>query len=95
MDTVKEFKDHLRMSDLAYDPWGTSIAAFFDVAAEMYNRDMDIPVDWHYCPSQLGVNVEDDILADLFSRCETEDIRYIGDLLHRYTNMLKIAGKDY
>ena len=86
----------LRSGDLHYDPWGTAMGAFFAVAAELQWRGTDIPAKWQYTPGCAADQREPD--GDWFALLEAADEEVLlsfGEMLHRYTDLLRRDGKDY
>ncbi len=94
-NTMQEFKSLLRMNDLKYDPWGTAVSAWFDCAAHLYEKG-DCPKEWQYRPGAMGNRVEpDSSFFEMFTEMEAEQLEEIGQLLCRYTKLLKRHGHDY
>lgn len=97
--TYSELKAALRQDDLAGDPWGTAMGALFDVADTLhFDRDADVPANWHYHPSILGPTDPDEqtyIGQCLLPDTSTGEILRFGNLLNRYADRLRHAGKDY
>ena len=112
--------------DWDYDPWGTSMSLFFDVASVLDMSDVAGIVTtepfarWNFRPAPFTAvpSIEDVAArADDFSEGEwaddysyaeislaaamqadeitQDDLIYAGDVLDRYTALLRRAGKDY
>lgn len=91
------------------DKWGTAMGAFFSIASAFYLNggcDMgDTYLPWGFRASPLlqdddAHRDEDWLMAELLTLLDEgtvtmPDLRHAGDVLHRYTNMLKTAGLDY
>ena len=96
MENVQSIKSDMRMDDIKYDPWGVAMSVFFDVAGELYDRMGRCPHEWEYRPGAMGPYVEEDsIYFDSIRAASDDELEYLGNLLHRYTQMLKYFGKDY
>ena len=78
------------------DAWGTSMGALFSVCFELHHRGDDIPDAWEFKPSPLSGDLRDDSFwtPELENR-GTPALLEFGELLHRYTGMLRAAGRDY
>ena len=50
--TIEEFKIEFKMNNDG-DSWGTCMIAFFDLAARLHIRGVDMPREWEYKPSPL------------------------------------------
>lgn len=94
--TLKQFKAELRLLDIKYDPWGTSMEAFFECAGRMNRRKLPIPAEWQYKPG-LGTDGTDkeSYWHSLFGRCGNKQLATIGNYLHRLTSALQKAGRSY
>lgn len=94
-NNLSEFKALLRMNDVAGDPWGTIVGAWFDCAAHLYEVG-DCPREWRYRPG-LGGNVidKDSPYFDLFNELDAEGLTEIGNYLWRISEALKRKGLDY
>ena len=93
---IKDLEYELRIDDLNYDPWGTVMACFFALAGELYHRypDCEILQEWEYSPG-LSPRDTDSHWFDIFEQVHTGDLIAFGRILNRYSNLLRIAGKDY
>lgn len=99
--SYRELISDYKMGHDSGDAWGSAMGAFFDLAAELYGRDdATIPDEWRYRPGAMGNPCEHDGLLvphnfGLFVGVATADLERFGALLHRYTNLLREAGRDY
>lgn len=91
-DLMQEFR---LMGDFG-DAWGTTMGAWFDVAAELYNRGADIPAEWRYRPGACsGAQEVSDYWAEIFKAYSDAELLKFGRILNRYAGVLKTAGRDY
>lgn len=98
MTTYDDLKQALRQDDLRGDPWGTAIAALFDVCDTLhFDRDATVPAEWDYRPSLFGPLPEDErsYTGEHLPEASTGDLLRFGDLLNRYCDLLRHAGRDY
>ena len=96
--SYRELISDYKMGHDSGDAWGSAMGAFFDLAAELYTRDDSvIPEDWRYRPGAMGGDPRDSDSYNfgLFLGAATDDLERFGALLHRYTNFLRAAGRDY
>jgi len=91
------------------DAWGSAMGAHFSIADVLYVAGEDIPAAWGYRQPNTTQAVHDAmydenngdwLAADLRESLMTglvtaDDLRHAGDVLSRYTDMLKAAGRDY
>lgn len=77
-----------------HDPWGYAMNAFFNVAAEMELRGLEVPAQWRYHSGAGGPHVDDDA-AEIFTRVSDDDLQRVGAFLHRLTGRIRRAGLDY
>ena len=95
------YRDLISEIKMAHDPgdaWGSAMGAFFDLAAELWIRDdAMIPDEWRYSPGAMGGDPreEDSFFFHVFAAADTADLERLGSVLHRYTDMLRTAGRDY
>lgn len=83
------------MNDLKHDPWGTAVSAWFDVAAHLYEVG-DCPTEWQYRPGAMGNTIETDTAYfDFLNELDADQLTEIGNLLWRYSQLLKRHGRDY
>jgi len=75
------------------DPWGSVMKWRFDIADELYRRCGETPAAWEYKPGAFGPPDADEgcILCDL----AWDDLVTLGNLLLKFADMIKLAGKDY
>lgn len=92
---MAEFKELLRMNDVAGDPWGTIVGVWFDCAAHLYEVG-DCPAEWQYKPG-WGGNVIDteSVYFELFNALNADQLLEIGNYLFRISEALKRKGRDY
>lgn len=84
------------MTDAPSDPWGSCMTAFFDVAAEMCERGLDHPEAWCYRPGGGGHSIElQSGTAPVVAGLSDDDLFRLGELMHRWSGMLKVAGRSY
>jgi len=76
------------------DPWGSSMDLFFEVAGEMWERGLDIPVEWNY-RAGLSTKDEESYWFKLTKGLNDADLTRLGKFLHRYVGLLVRHGKDY
>lgn len=94
-DKLTEFKDLLRMNDVAGDPWGVIVGAWFDCAAHLYEKG-DCPPEWQYKPGWGGNHIDDEsIFFELFSEMTAEQLEEVGRYLWRISEALKRKGLNY
>ena len=92
---LKEFKNELRIL-LPSDEWLVSLDAWFECAGYLWNRDLDIPYEWHYSPgTAYDPTEEDNYFHDLFKGCSDKELYDIGNFLFRYCQYLEYRGLDY
>ncbi len=77
------------------DPWGNAMIWHFNVADELFSREGYVPKHWHYRPSPFGRSGEDDPEDYLVAESNTDDLVTFGNLLCRYTRLLRHLGHDY
>ena len=95
MKTIKEFKETLIQLDLYGDPWGTTMSAWFDIAEILYCRGDNIPPEWEFRPSPLIYDLSGGYLVEELSELSSDTLRKLGNLLSRYTRILKFYGRNY
>lgn len=94
-ETYLELRQWLAGDDLAGDPWGVVMGHWFDVAAELWWRG-EVPASWGYRPGAVGDPRETDSpFADFIREVPSESLVEFGNVLDRYSRMLRAAGKDY
>ena len=100
--TLKDLKTEFHnFSDHSYDPWSASMDIFFQLAEYMYKTDMPIPSEWDYRPSPLMTDdftdqdYKENYYFELFKNTSESDLEKLGNILHRYTGILKTINKDY
>ena len=100
--TLKDLKTEFHnFSDHNYDPWGAGMDIFFQLAEFMYKTNIDIPSEWDYKPSPLMTNdftdqdYEENYYFELFRNTSENDLKKLGEILYKYTGILKTMNKDY
>jgi hypothetical protein len=94
--TYLELKYDLMVGWDSYDPWGSAMSLFFDVAGEMYRRDMEIPDAWRYRPGLDADHADNTYQAAILAECaEDESLDRLGRVLHRLTESLDRQGRSY
>lgn len=78
-------------SDWKHDPWGECLNHWFDVAEVLYTRGVTIPQHWEYHP---GAG-EDIVNNEQYLTMNDDELIAWGNVLERYTRLLRAAGKDY
>ena len=89
-------------SDNDGDVWGTCMMHWFGVANALYVHGAHIPAEWEYRPGWL-VNESD--ITDwpesyyheelALGRMTTAQLVYTGNVLMRWSRLLRHAGRDY
>lgn len=77
------------------DWWGDTMAWWFAVAGEMYERGLDIPESWRYRPGAGGGKDPDAYETEICEAATDSALAIFGRALNRYAAKLKAAGKDY
>ena len=97
MKTINaELTNELRMNDFAGDPWGTAMSAMFDVCEHMTVRGLDVPTEFGYRPSILGVRInEESEFYELISTATDSDLLRMGLFLNKLLDIVKSKGLDY
>lgn len=75
-----------------YDPWGTAIAAAFDVAAEAYRRGLPDRLD--YRPGAGGPDISEENAAYL-AGLPDDDIDRLAVFIAGLLRRLEAAGRSY
>ena len=76
------------------DWWGDTMAWWFAVAGEMYERGLDIPAAWRYRPG-ISPKEPDRYETEICEAATDDGLRLFGRALTRYAAKLKAAGRDY
>ena len=85
------------------DARGTSMALHFSIANALYAADEAIPSDWQYRHGMSAGDLDPDEDYDAIALTEIveagrltwDNVRHIGNVLHRYERVLERAGRDY
>lgn len=85
------------------DPWGSCMGAWHCIAAELYTRDdAIIPDSWEYRSGSTDPRKPDQdnhLLSDPFAEtcalASNDALIRFGNVLQRYSHMLRAKGKDY
>ena len=90
------YRDLIDECNLTYsgDAWGNTMSWWFAVAGEMYTRNLPIPVEWRYRPG-VSPKEPDAYETEVCEHASDGALIHFGNVLHRYANKLKAAGKDY
>jgi hypothetical protein len=104
--TVKMHPEIRAHIDISYsgDDWGTAMGAMFSIADVLEHEAPDlIPSVWQYRHSPIcdGPDESDDwfgvqlleLLAD--DIITAADVRTAGDIVNRWCDLLRAAGRDY
>jgi hypothetical protein len=91
-----------RDTDDSFDPWGSALSAFFQVADVLWHASAEeIPAEWDYRHSPVCAFGSDDFLAaELrfqhdFGRITDDDLIFAGTVLSRLVNFYRSQGLDY
>jgi hypothetical protein len=98
-----------RVTEDSTDKWTGTLSVHFAIADCLTALREYIPIWWEYAPGAVKTNAltlndlinEDDyptccIAQELVSgELTADDLRHAGNVLHRYTNVLRTAGEDY
>jgi hypothetical protein len=93
----------------AYDPWGSTLEAQFQICFTLLRGGADIPAAWGFSPGAFSPAADDndpdneDGEGSLFGwECDLilrqggySNLIHAGNVLERYAAQLKLAGKDY
>ena len=87
------------------DAWGDAMGAWFSIAAVLTIETEDVPATWQYRPGasvfrEEDLRADDDMAGYLLNEYRegvfsADDLRHAGNVLNRYTTMLRNAGRDY
>ena len=99
---LADLKRQYKLESDSYDPWGSCMGAFFQLADEMERRGIDHPAEWKYRPGAMGPGdpaewTEDDEPAFGWECVHATDeaLKSFGALLHRYCGLLEGSGRSY
>lgn len=91
-----------RGDDYKHNPYDTAVAWQFRVADALLRNDETVPYHWQYSPGMGDGSVEDgDYYAETIEEflveglIDFDDLRYFGNVLDRYKEWARLAGKDY
>lgn len=94
--------DDFRIAHDPHDAWGSVMNWLFAVADVLYHHDPDlIPDAWQYhhgegCDGNTPDNPDQEIQDGLDDGTWTpEDLVAFGNVLDRWSDMLRAAGEDY
>jgi hypothetical protein len=68
MKNTNPVLDVLRDSWDAYDSWGSTLSAHFDIAECLYRYGAEIPDEWEFSPG-MGIHVGDELPEGLYAFC--------------------------
>lgn len=101
----KEVRDILDTYGDPTDPWGSTQEAWFSIADVLYVTRDEIPSHWKYNnpwpPYTVGRRMYEvdglgiqlwEMLGEDFN---SDDLRHAGNVLARYSAILKAQGRDY
>jgi hypothetical protein len=98
----KALRTEYNLSFDGHDPWGSNIAWLFAIAEFLHHEGNDTPEGWQFrdSPAHDGWQPEgypDEMLADMWAEGEftVEDAETFGEVLNRYDELLRKAGKNY
>jgi len=86
------------------DAWGDTMGAWFDIADILHCDGAEIPPDWQY---RRGSTLAEDhcreeslFFADTLDdwregAITADDLRHVGNVLARYSSILRAQGRDY
>lgn len=84
------------------DPWGSNIAWLFALAEFLTHEGDGTPDEWEFRDSPLHDEWEpegypEEMLSDMWDDgiFTVEDAEAFGNVLNRYDNLLRMAGKNY
>jgi hypothetical protein len=96
------------ITDDPADLWGAALSVHYAIADVLTAWGEHVPRHWEFRPSLVAEqktlnrlvnsrNYEDSeiAIAVLAGKVTADDLRYAGNVLHRYTNVLHLAGKSY
>lgn len=92
--TASELMQEFRSAQSG-DWWGDTMAWWFAVAGEMWERGLTIPEKWRYRPSPLGGKEEGQYETEICEQADDDALLIFGRALDRYAAKLKAAGEDY
>lgn len=89
----------------AYDAWGSTVSAHFDIAECLYRNGAEVPAEWEFRPSPM-LNVGDELDPDEDSMFALDidlmlrgghyrNLIHAGTVLGRYAHILKLAGLSH
>lgn len=82
-------------TDCGSDPWGHTMAWWFAVAGEMWERGISVPYEWQYRASPFGGRDPDAYETPLCAAASDQALILFGRAMNRYATNLKTNGKDY
>lgn len=84
------------------DPWGSSMGWFFAVAETLWHRSAaDIPAEWQFGHGMGCDGSSDDypdaVVMEMYDSGQVSDADLVrfGNVLSRYTDLLRAAELDY
>jgi hypothetical protein len=78
------------------DPWGSSMALFFGIAAVLHSRDPAmVPIKWQYRPPLHRWDDPRDEQDQWISYYANYQLLQAGSVIERYTHLLRRHGCDY
>lgn len=105
MKPLDLFRDEINRKD---DPYAYAMEHLFGICGALYRADEDIPYEWHFKP---GINLQagwkpdpkEDRTEIAYSRAlrrkrnslSVADLHRAHDVLDRYVDLLRAAGRTY
>lgn len=83
------------------DAWGHCMQWWFAIADEIeFNRDFDVPADWQFRPSPLGLCEDDEYMRSIMNDATDDALRAMGAMVHRLAGIpqsarARLLGKRY
>ena len=84
------------------DKWGNAVSLWFDIAEYLYHvREVSVPAHWQFEPGMIQGSdtvkrhLRETGSAYAIEAASTKTLRHVGNVLERYTRMLKHAGYSY
>jgi len=93
MDKIELIEEFKLATDWRYDPWGSAMAVLFDLAEYLYMQDT-VPEAWGFRPG-AGEIVPEGYWLPIFNASDPAMLIEFGNVLNRYTDKLRSAGKNY
>ena len=85
-----EIRSEFRLGYDSYDKWGSVLMAFFNVAETLDAWGEDVPAEWEFSPG-LG----EPEAAEWLDGFDADTLVDFGNVLNRWSNLLRSRGDDY